>query len=109
MMSLQKYTSPVILPKPTLRDTLDELVRSGYRPYICRDKGSGVSIAWARSVYTEDKDPDIGASIARVSGALQCGFVKLSKIEPSLEHLLSSSVRLMVDDFGVCVIKPVVF
>lgn len=122
-----RYT-PQPLKKPTYRAMLDELVRSGYRPYICGDPGYGVVVAWAPSVYVEvdlagepgfapetragwviptlGLVPDVGASARRVAEALGCDSVKLSSIEASLEFLLSSSVKLIVDDFGQLLVRP---
>lgn len=126
MMNLnQRYSLP---PRRTLstREQLDELVRSGYRPYLCGDPGYGVVIAWARSVYKEvdlagergfmpergiptlGLVPDYEATLQRVSEALGCDSIKLSSIEPSLEYLLSSSIKILVDDFGNLLLKPLV-
>lgn len=105
MMNLAaKYSNPLLA-----RETLDELVRSGYRPYLCGDTGYGVVIAWAKTVYVESGEgmvPDVTASLRRVSKAVDCTDVKRTTITRSLEALISSSVRVLVDDFGNLIVKP---
>jgi hypothetical protein len=127
MMNLRSYSPP---PRPSPREQLDELVRSGYRPYICGDPGYGIVIAWATSVYVEVElsgqpgfkperwtgqtiptrglVPDMEASVQRVAEALGCDNVKLSSIDASLEFLLSSSIKLLVDDYGNLLVTPII-
>lgn len=127
MMNL-KYSNIPPLPKRSNREQLDELVRSGYRPYLCGDTGYGVVIAWAQPVYkyvdlagergflperhsgwtipTLGLVLDEDASLQRVADAIGCSDVKRAPIEASLEYLLSSSIKLVVDDFGNLLLKP---
>lgn len=113
------------------REILDLLVSTGYRPYVCGDTGYGVVIAWATSVYKEEdlsgepgfmperwcgQDipttglvPDVDASLQRVAKALDCENVQQRPIEPSLEHLISSSVMIIgPDDWGKVLVKPLI-
>jgi hypothetical protein len=128
MMNLKSYTPPPSPKKLTHRELLDELVRTGHRPYICGDVGFGVVIAWATSVYIEvdlrgepgfkpetkagwvipmtGLVPDVEASINRVADALGCDNVRQRTIEPSLVFLLSSSVQVITNDFGELLLKP---
>lgn len=105
MMNL-KYSSPTPpLRKPTPREVLDELIRSGYRAYICGDPGYGVVLIWAKSVYI-GAEPDEEATLDRISSALDCDNVKRKALSPALEYLLSSSVIAVSDDFGGVVVRP---
>lgn len=64
-------------------------------------------MTWAGwSIPTAGLVADREGSMARVSLALECSRVKEAKLEPSLEFLISSSVKIEIDDADRAVVKP---
>lgn len=130
MMNLKYSFQDPPQKKLSPRQTLDELVRLGYRPYICGDPGYGIVIIWAQSLYREvDLSGEPGfkrethrgwhiptrglvpaweATLQRVADTSGCESPRRSAIEPSLEHLITSSVKLTVDELGIQRLKPLI-
>lgn len=68
-------------------------------------------VAWAKTVYVaQDKTtellPDMEASLQRVARALDCDNIKFAPLQPPLEHLLGSSVKVESGDDGRLLVKP---
>ena len=90
---------------------MDELIRLGFRAYLCGDMGRSITLIWARTVYQDKGDgltPDWVATFQRVEEVSRCRKLARARLEPSLVGLMGGAVRVTEDDLGIRRLQPAI-